>query len=708
MADKKAAAAGPREQTYSVTNGNTLQFFVQASDSSDGSTGAFAELVKDIKAAQQFIFVADWSFQPLFRIEPRRGTASLNDTIGHLLLQAARQPSMLVAVHSWDHTGANIPGVGPIAAFDGMNDNTDDVFDAIAAATGFPNSKRPPNLLWRLTSRLGVGLSVHQKFVVLDAPGSSGKRVVKAYFGGLDLTKGRFDFHESAIVPPAGAFTPTSTAGKFSQDDWYNTEFGDDLTMPRQGWQDFYASIVGPSAWDVLREFVGRWNAISSSVVGPQGDSDNASRAKVRDKFVALFDKSNNFVLPFEPHDGPFTARVVRSMHREEWGPAFNSKLVVDQGNPRGVREERTTINTDTPTSDGKTQREFEWKVSGDTEHSIQLSYLNAINKAKRFIYIETQYFIGSGRRWLNGKRDTVKNQVPETILNKIIERIKANKPFHAYIVVPMFPEGNPIGTAAPAQRVFQVNTMSFMAQGVARAVADQNAKDGGKRDWRDFLSFYFLSSWNNQSIPLVQNGKRRVRVQLNLRYQLYVHSKLMIVDDEYVILGSANLNERSLAGDRDSEICLSLPADPNNFSRCVEKIKELRLATWDRHMEGFAIPNRDNPEQDDCVKAIRSMGLSNWRDMAQGIRAPTNKSHMFILPFSVTFGKDFLGKVTTSFSIDHVSPTPALQTQDGFIFDAEAKSAGPRKNGSTIDGVWAWDIQSIPFLLRAFQDAAE
>jgi phospholipase D1/2 len=35
----------------------------------------------------------------------------------------------------------------------------------------------------------------------------------------------------------------------------------------------------------------------------------------------------------------------------------------------------------------------------------------------------------------------------------------------------------------------------------------------------------------------------------------IYVHSKLMIVDDKYVICGSANINDRSMLGDRDSEL---------------------------------------------------------------------------------------------------------------------------------------------------------
>ncbi|KAH3889225.1 hypothetical protein DPMN_013276 [Dreissena polymorpha] len=37
----------------------------------------------------------------------------------------------------------------------------------------------------------------------------------------------------------------------------------------------------------------------------------------------------------------------------------------------------------------------------------------------------------------------------------------------------------------------------------------------------------------------------------------VYVHSKLMIVDDDTVIIGSANINDRSMLGTRDSEIAI-------------------------------------------------------------------------------------------------------------------------------------------------------
>lgn len=39
----------------------------------------------------------------------------------------------------------------------------------------------------------------------------------------------------------------------------------------------------------------------------------------------------------------------------------------------------------------------------------------------------------------------------------------------------------------------------------------------------------------------------------------IYVHSKLLIADDKVVICGSANINDRSLLGKRDSEVCVMI-----------------------------------------------------------------------------------------------------------------------------------------------------
>jgi phospholipase D1/2 len=39
----------------------------------------------------------------------------------------------------------------------------------------------------------------------------------------------------------------------------------------------------------------------------------------------------------------------------------------------------------------------------------------------------------------------------------------------------------------------------------------------------------------------------------------VYVHSKLIIVDDDYALLGSANINDRSMSENRDSELAVIL-----------------------------------------------------------------------------------------------------------------------------------------------------
>ena len=50
-----------------------------------------------------------------------------------------------------------------------------------------------------------------------------------------------------------------------------------------------------------------------------------------------------------------------------------------------------------------------------------------------------------------------------------------------------------------------------------------------------------------------------------SLRFPIYVHSKMMIVDDTYIIIGSANINQRSMAGTRDTEIAVGM----HSATRC-------------------------------------------------------------------------------------------------------------------------------------------
>lgn len=53
----------------------------------------------------------------------------------------------------------------------------------------------------------------------------------------------------------------------------------------------------------------------------------------------------------------------------------------------------------------------------------------------------------------------------------------------------------------------------------------------------------------------------------------IYIHSKMMIVDDEIVVIGSANINDRSMLGSRDTEIAVVIKetCDENRLSSLLD-----------------------------------------------------------------------------------------------------------------------------------------
>ena len=70
------------------------------------------------------------------------------------------------------------------------------------------------------------------------------------------------------------------------------------------------------------------------------------------------------------------------------------------------------------------------------------------------------------------------------------------------------------------------------------------------------------------------------------------LHSKLMIVDDEYIILGSANINQRSMDGTRDSEICIGAFQSQHVLQKHTQmgplprgQVAGFRRALWLEHL---------------------------------------------------------------------------------------------------------------------------
>ena len=173
------------------------------------------------------------------------------------------------------------------------------------------------------------------------------------------------------------------------------------------------------------------------------------------------------------------------------------------------------------------------------TEQSIQNAYLKCIEQSEHFVYIENQFFITSCE--CDGTQ--IENAIGDAIVNRIIRAHKEGTNWRAIILLPLMPgfqntidspDGSSLRLIMYAQyySLFRGDTSIFGR--LRRADIDPE----------DYINVYGLRGW----------GKIGDQEQI-VTEQVYIHAKIMIVDDRVAIIGSANINERSMRGNRDSEV---------------------------------------------------------------------------------------------------------------------------------------------------------
>uniref|UniRef100_A0A803M1G1 phospholipase D n=1 Tax=Chenopodium quinoa TaxID=63459 RepID=A0A803M1G1_CHEQI len=113
---------------------------------------------------------------------------------------------------------------------------------------------------------------------------------------------------------------------------------------------------------------------------------------------------------------------------------------------------------------------------------------------------------------------------------------------------------------------------------------------------------------------------------------------KSMIVDDEYVIMGSANINQRSMEGTRDTEIAMGAYQPHYTWasrnSRPHGQIYGYRMSLWSEHLgtiEGCFM----RPESLECVRRVRILGEQNWIQFSID-QVTEMKGHLLKYPLKV------------------------------------------------------------------------
>ena len=332
--------------------------------------------------------------------------------------------------------------------------------------------------------------------------------------------------------------------------------------MVRGPWQDIGSVVYGQAAFDLGRHFIQRWNYTKK-----QSKHDDTF-----DEFSLL-----KYLLPISKKE---LKNRIKNFTNEMLCPPE------EPGRPFAMKKpfkcSVQPLRSLGPWSGGLQ----------DTERSIQNAYCNLIKNSKKFVYIENQFFcttVANSKNSKNGDASTstcnpkdsrgqpdIENDIGQVIVDRIVKAHENNEDFKFYFIIPLMPEGE------MDVDLYNNNTiktiMHFQYAGILR---DDTAN--GKKDQTMFtylqskgIDPYKYMSWGClRAYQHYQDGAfHRIETE-----SIYVHSKLMIVDDEHVIIGSANLNDRSQLGDRDSEVCLKFSDPEKKFG------STLRHRLWSTFM---------------------------------------------------------------------------------------------------------------------------
>lgn len=172
-------------------------------------------------------------------------------------------------------------------------------------------------------------------------------------------------------------------------------------------------------------------------------------------------------------------------------------------------------------------------------EQSIQDAYLKLIETSEHFVYIENQFFVTSCL--IDGT--VIENRIGDALVERIIRAFNEGKQWKAIILIPLVPGFESSVDKPDGSSVRVVMQCQYMSISRGSSCLFAKLRKYGI-DPDDYIQFFSLRKWG-----II--GRDRTLVT----EQVYIHAKTMVVDDKYAIIGSANINERSMRGLRDSEV---------------------------------------------------------------------------------------------------------------------------------------------------------
>lgn len=450
----------------------------------------------------------------------------------------------------------------------------------------------------------------HEKLLLVDRR--------KAFVGGIDLCYGRWDLNYHPIadyhpeLPDAEVFAGQEYNNVRIQDfNDIDKPFNDGIdrsVLPRMGWHDVAIQINGPVCVSLETHFIERWEflrvfkylsrpkyipielgIIRHQPIKKHGTLDKVNTAlqelNIKDK---LSEKKDDYVDPHKLYDEKYHI------------PDKDEERAINMPHP-GVEESFVG-----PVKAQICRSISDWSHGFLIEKSIQNAYIKTIKHAKHSVYIENQFFIAGGEELKDGR---FRNFVGDAIVERIVRAAQNNEKFRVIVVIPAIPgfPGDIKGDDAVGIRAI-MNYQYISINRGGHSILERIKAAGYNPN--DYIRFFHLRSYDrilpkpdaskfkaihydetsnakmdraqrykDYILDGIKEGKKDTIADLAMQSTarvseqgwafktneaeqfvselLYIHSKLIIVDDDIILCGSANINDRSLTGDHDSEICV-------------------------------------------------------------------------------------------------------------------------------------------------------
>ncbi|KAM7535700.1 hypothetical protein Aperf_G00000096516 [Anoplocephala perfoliata] len=333
--------------------------------------------------------------------------------------------------------------------------------------------------------------------------------------------------------------------------------------VPRMPWHDVGVGLTGKIVSDFVRHFIQRWNA------------HRKRKAKHARKRLSV-SHVPPVLIPMQPANPDLAARL----HQLGGGGSCELSANLPQPSLRTQALRSVSHWSLVSVRDAKanTLTVSEDSNYANTEHSIENAYVEVIKSAEHFIYIENQFFISFMED--SDPRARVRNKISQAIYDRVVRAYREKKPFRVYILIPLLPnfEGIPGDkkTGASIHTILYYTRLSLF-RGNTALLPRLRLEVGDVDNYVSVCGLRNYECWNDGCFT----------TEL-----IYIHDKIMIVDDRKLIIGSANINDRSLLGDRDSEIGLYVEETPSAPGEGV--VSNMRLRLMAEHLGVFRTDRSD------------------------------------------------------------------------------------------------------------------